>query len=273
VAENHDGGPAEDRQHALYYSDRLIENLQLRWGEGFMSPGGAEELARMLRGMEIAGRSGIDLGCGIGGYDVLLVADHGAGHVVGVDIDGASLASARERANARRLSDRLEFRHVAPGPLPFDGGTFDFAFSKDSIVDLPDKPAAFAELYRVVKPGGAIVVSDWFRSEEPYTEEMRAWATTGEETYEMDTLASAGALVAQAGFEAVELDDRNDWFRALAREEYERLAGPLFPVYVERFGEAQANTSVENARVRLLLADQGQLRPGHVRARKPAASA
>lgn len=256
-------------EHALYYSDSLIENLQLRWGEGFMSPGGAEELKRMFAGIDLTGATVLDLGCGIGGYDRILVETLGASRVTGIDIDRASIGAARRMARERGLSDRLDFIAVEPGPLPFETDSFDIAYSKDSIVDIPEKAAVLREMYRVVKPGGHVVVSDWFRSEEPYTEEMRAWATTGDETYEMDTIGNAAAYLEQAGFADIATDDRNDWFRALARDEYERLKGPLFATYVDRFGEDQARSSVENARIRSLLADQGQLRPGHVRGRKP----
>ena len=256
-------------EHALYYSDSLIENLQLRWGDGFMSPGGPDELARMFDGIDLAGTSVLDLGCGIGGYDRVLVERLGAGKVTGIDIDAASVEAAKRMAQGRGLEARLDFRVVEPGPLPFADGTFDIAYSKDSIVDITDKAAVLSEMYRVVNPGGHIVVSDWFRSTEPYTDEMRAWATTGEETYEMDTIENAAAYLEEAGFTDVSMDDRNGWFRELARDECERLKGPLFGTYVEKFGEEQARSSVENARIRSLLADQGQLRPGHVRGRKP----
>jgi phosphoethanolamine N-methyltransferase len=257
-------------EHALYYTDALVEKLQLRWGEGFLSPGGAGELRRMLGGIDPAGRDVLDLGCGIGGYDALLVTAHGAATVVGVDIDAASLELARRRAAAAGLSGRLAFRHVAPGPLPFDDGTFDIVFSKDTIVDLPDKGAALGELFRVARPGGAIVLSDWFRSEAPMTAEMREWTREGEETYEMATLAETVADLAGAGFADIETEDRNAWFSVYARREYDRLRGPLFETFVARFGREDAERSVENARIRALLAAQGQLRPGHVRAVKPA---
>ncbi|WP_181711312.1 class I SAM-dependent methyltransferase [Roseovarius sp. TE539] len=264
-----DTSPATGPEHALYYTDDLIENLQLRWGEGLLSPGGAEELRRMLGKAEIDGLHVLDFGCGIGGYDALLVENHGAGHVTGVDIDEASLAVADRMRRQRRLQDRLDFVHVSPGPLPFQDRTFDTVFTKDSIVDLPEKAPVFDEMFRVARPGAWIFLSDWFRSEAPFTEEMRAWATEGGETYEMDTLKSAAAALSAAGFTQIETDDRNGWFRDFARDEYQRLKGPLFDTYVARFGRSQAETSVENARIRALLADQGQLRPGHVRGRKP----
>jgi SAM-dependent methyltransferase len=258
----------ESEKHELYYTSDLVTNLQLRWGEGFLSPGGESELARMLQGHDLYGKSVIDFGCGVGGYDVLLVKNHEAARVVGVDIDAAKLNAARALADAENLGDRLEFVQTQPGPLPFENNSFDVAFSKDSIIELPEKNEIFRELFRVVRPGGLLVISDWFRSNAPYTEEMREWATTGDETYEMDSISSARDCILEAGFIDAELDDRNDWFRVYSRDEYERLKGSLYQTYVEKFGEEQARTSVENARIRALLADQGQLRPGHIRARK-----
>ena len=123
-----------------------------------------------------------------------------------------------------------------PVPLPFRDRTFDTVFTKDSIVDLPEKAPVFDEMFRVARPGAWIFLSDWFRSEAPFTEEMRAWATEGGETYEMDTLESAAAALSAAGFTQIETDDRNGWFRDFARDEYKRLKGPLFDTYVARFG-------------------------------------
>lgn len=259
-------------EHALYYTDVLVEKLQLRWGEGFLSPGGEDELARMLGDVPVAGSLILDLGCGVGGYDALLVEAHGARKVIGVDIDEASLECARERAALAGLGDHLEFRHVGTGTLPFGDATFDVVFSKDTIVDLPDKRTALAELYRLLRPGGAIVLGDWFRAEGPMTPEMHAWTSEGDETYEMATIAETAEDLARSGFTDIVTEDRNRWFADYAGDEYERLKGPLFEIFVERFGREDAERSVENARIRALLAKQGQLRPGHIRAVKPCAA-
>lgn len=256
-------------EHALYYSDDLMINLQLRFGEGLLSPGGAEELARLLGPVDLRGKIGLDLGCGIGGYDSLLVTEHGAAHVTGVDINAAAVTIAEQRAADAGLADKLTFKAVKVGPLPFPDAAFDFAFSKDSIVDMPEKAPVLAELYRVMRPGGHLLISDWFRSEAPYTPEMEAWATTGDETYEMASLRSTADELAAAGFVEIETDDRSDWFIRFCRDELERLSGSLMSVYEDKFGEESARRSVENSRKRLLLAEQRQLLTGHIRARKP----
>lgn len=259
---------ASTTDHALYYSDDLMANLQLRFGEGMLSPGGAKELAELVGPIDVTGQLGLDLGCGIGGYDSLLVAEHGAAHITGIDINAAAVNIARQRANDAGLSDRLTFKVVEAGPLPFPGAEFDFCFSKDSIVDIPDKSHVLAELYRVLRPGGHLLISDWFRSNAPYTAEMKAWATTGDETYEMASLASTAKALSAAGFIKIEAEDRSDWFVEFCRDELDRLSGPLRSVYEEKFGKESALRSIENSRVRLVLAEQRQLLTGHIRARK-----
>jgi 2-polyprenyl-3-methyl-5-hydroxy-6-metoxy-1,4-benzoquinol methylase len=112
-------------QHALYYTSDLVTNLQLRWGTGFLSPGGESELGRMLRGLDLSGKSVIDFGCGVGGYDALLVRNHGAARVVGVDIDAAKLNAARAMAETENLTDRLDFIQTEPGAFPFEDNSFD----------------------------------------------------------------------------------------------------------------------------------------------------
>ena len=48
-----------------------------------------------------------------------------------------------------------------PGPLPFADASFDIVFSKDALLHVPDKDALFAEIFRVLKPGGVFAASDW----------------------------------------------------------------------------------------------------------------
>ena len=117
------------------------------------------------------------------------MTEHGAAAVYGIDLGAAVVAEAVARAEAECLGDRLHYRVVEPGSIPFEDDRFGFVFSKDAVVEVPDrdKPDVLRELYRVTAPGGWVVLSDWFRGPDDYTNEMRAWATTGDEAYEMVT--------------------------------------------------------------------------------------
>ena len=155
------------------YDDGMQALLQLVWGDGFLSPGGPEEIERLLEGSEIAGCAVLDIGCGLGAIDQLLVTRYGAGSVVGIDIDPALLAKMAARIDAAGLSARIRGVLVKPGPLPFPDACFDVVFSKDSLVQIPDKTAIFAEVHRVLLPGGRFIASDWLRGGDgPYSAEM-----------------------------------------------------------------------------------------------------
>ena len=65
------------------YTEADFTGQQIIWGEGYMSPGGAAEVAALVAGLDIEGRDVLDIGCGLGGPSVDLVANHGAGRVTG----------------------------------------------------------------------------------------------------------------------------------------------------------------------------------------------
>jgi hypothetical protein len=88
-------------------------------------------------------------------------------------------------------------------------------------------------------------------------------------TFAMETIEEAVDRIAASGFEQVKFRDRNDWYRAYSKDEFERIRGPLWSQYVARFGEEDARACVDGARMRWTLAEQGQLRPGHIIARTP----
>ena len=50
----------------VHYDEKIIAFLEDLWGDGFLSPGGAEEVRRVLDGVTISDKSVIDIGCGSG---------------------------------------------------------------------------------------------------------------------------------------------------------------------------------------------------------------
>jgi len=101
-------------------------------------------------GASIAGTLVLDAGCGVGGLTRALVA-RGA-RVVALDIGARLVATTRDRYRCRAMVGTLEAIGVA-------SGTFDAVLSSEAIEHTPDPERAVLELYRVVKPGGHLVVS------------------------------------------------------------------------------------------------------------------
>src|SRR5690606_16500916 len=128
-----------DGAHDAEYDDTAIRFLEVLWGEGYLSPGGPEEVDRIVEGLELAGRTVLDLGCGSGGIALHLLRNHGAAHVTGYDVELPVVEHARRRTRAAGLAGRASFIQAPPGSLPFSDDAFDMVFSKGALLHVPDK--------------------------------------------------------------------------------------------------------------------------------------
>ncbi|MCA9609046.1 MAG: arsenite methyltransferase [Myxococcales bacterium] len=102
----------------------------------------------------------LDLGSGAG-IDLLLAAKKVGidGKVIGVDMTDAMIAKARENVAAAGLAN-VEIRKGLIEELPVESGSVDWVISNCVINLSPEKHRVFAEIARVLKPGGRMLVSD-----------------------------------------------------------------------------------------------------------------
>ena len=252
-----------------HYPPRMIAMLEAIWGEGFLSPGGPAEVARVLEGHDIRGKAVLDIGCGAGGIDVELVQTHGAGYVTGIDVEDSVLSHARTLVADKGLTDRIGLVKVAPGPLPFPPGTFDVVFSKDSIVHIPDKHALMAEVARVLKPGGWFLASDWLIGVEVISPQMAAYIAAEGLDFGMATPARYGAAMAAQGFHEIRITSRNAWYRDEARREVARMKGELGAKAAAVVGQDFVDQNIGIWERMIPVLDTGEHCPTHLAGQKP----
>ena len=119
-----------------------------------------------------AGERVLDLGSGAGTDSLVAAQMVGpAGHVTGIDMTPEMLVRARSAAATMGVAN-VEFVEGEAERLPFSDASFDVVISNGVIDLVPDKDAVFAELYRVLAPGGRMQIAD-VTIQSPVSEEGR----------------------------------------------------------------------------------------------------
>lgn len=141
------------------------------------------------------GRRLLDVGCGTGTLALLAARLGGSGARVS-GIDPAPRQIARAKAKARRAGLDVDFRQGVIEDLPFDDASFDAVTSTLMMHHLPGdlKARGLAEIGRVLKPGGRVVIADFTHSDRSH----------GNRTDEQTEQVSLAETVAAAGFIDVE---------------------------------------------------------------------
>ena len=149
----------------LGYPEPLLARVPEGSAESFAGVANPFSLGALSPGEDV-----LDVGSGAG-LDSLVAAQMVGpeGSVTGLDMTPEMLAKARESARELGL-DNVRFLEGEAERLPFADESFDVAISNGVIDLIPDKDAVFAELHRVLRPGGRIQLAD-VTIQQPVSEE------------------------------------------------------------------------------------------------------
>lgn len=148
----HTGRPLAAR---LEYEPAAVDALPDRAVESFAGVGNPFSLRRIRPGGRV-----VDVGSGAG-FDSFIAAGQAgpSGRVVGVDMTPEMLAKSRETGEALGFA-QVEFREGLAEQLPVGGDWADAVISNGVINLCADKKAVFADIHRVLKPGGWLQFAD-----------------------------------------------------------------------------------------------------------------
>lgn len=138
--------------------------------------------ARLLRELNLRGAEQVlDMGSGRGAVMTMIAQLEPRGKVVGLDLwkssdqSGNTIDAARRNAELEGVADRVEFVTGDMTAMPFDSNHFDVVVSALAIHNITDPNArrkAIDEAFRVLKPGGRLLIAD-FRSTTEYASRLR----------------------------------------------------------------------------------------------------
>jgi ubiquinone/menaquinone biosynthesis C-methylase UbiE len=187
----------------------------------------------------------LDLGSGLGG-PARTLAEVTDCRVTGVDLTPEFCEVATAMSEWTGLADHVDFQVGDATATGLPDAGFDAAMTVHVAMNIPDKPALYAEAFRVLKPGGRFVVYDVLQGEGGDVHYPVPWADDPSISF-LATPDETRAKLAAAGFDVVAEVDSSDesleWFKAV-RAKVERDGAPpvTFAAFLgSSFGQMAAN--------------------------------
>ncbi len=139
----------------LGYDRQLLEGLPKELLDSFCGVGNPLAIDRIKSDSTV-----LDIGCGAG-LDLYAASClvGGNGRAIGVDLTPEMVDKARKNLAAAKTANTRVLL-IESEQMPFADNTFDVVISNGAINLCPDKPGLFAEIYRILKPGGSLQFAD-----------------------------------------------------------------------------------------------------------------
>ena len=213
VAKHYSGGNLEERLLAALEANGISRDgltaEQLSTVDEF-HVGGREATAAVAEQMPLRpGMRLLDIGCGVGGPARYFAVVHQC-DVTGIDLTEDFVRAAQALTKRVGLTERTHFQQGSALQMPFANDSFDGAYLFHVGMNIADKKRLFAEIARVLRPGGTIAVFDFMRVGPGEFSFPAPWASSASES-SVATLEDYRSAIAAAGLQLTAERSRRDF--------------------------------------------------------------
>jgi len=159
----------------------------------------------------------LDAGCGNGGSSRLLAHQFNC-RVTGIDLSSDFIQAARTLTRWCRLEQRVSFEQGSLLDLPFEDSLFDGVLCQHILLNIEDKACALAQFFRVLKPGGSLILHEITKGEGPDPVMPVPWASDNRTSFLIPWEALED-MIRSAGFRSAHVSDETraaaDWWQGI----------------------------------------------------------
>lgn len=186
------------------YSKEFTDLIESVYGSEFLSQGGGESVDCMFERQILEGKKLLDIGSGLGGVDFYLAQKYKV-DITGVDCVLRLVDDANKRKATYNFIGNVTFIHQEADSLvyPYADNIFDIVFSKESLLHVADKASLLKELFRVLKPGGQLIILDWLVDNHELGPNIKEMMEVDGLDLKMATFQEYEMYLLQAGFNQI----------------------------------------------------------------------
>jgi SAM-dependent methyltransferase len=168
-----------------------------------------------------------------------------------------------------RLESKVRYLKANLGSFPFRNKSFDIIFSKDSLIHIADKETLFRDFFRILSPGGRLVIGDWMISHDGVmSSNMKAYIKAEGLSFNMASPRAYESAMRLAGFSNIRVVNRNPWYLKQAQEELASMSGSLFKELANAVGSDYVTKNIGTWKKMIKVLKSGEHCPTHIFATK-----
>ncbi|KAK7066306.1 hypothetical protein SK128_005081 [Halocaridina rubra] len=264
---NGKGAASQEFLDAHQYSRKSILRYERIFGHTWVSTGGEATTKEFLIKLNLQpGQLVLDVGCGTGGSAFFMARYYGV-DVLGVDlsqnmIDIALYRLARED---KEVKEKVKFEVADITKVNYENEKFDVIYSRDTILHILDKETLYKQLYKWLKPGGRLFITDYCRGDQEHSNEFKEYVKS--RGYDLRPVKTYGKVIEQAGFKQVEATDATSTFIDVLKNELKYFE-PTKTAFIQEYSEQDYKEIADGWRSKIVRCSAGDQAWGMFLARK-----